>query len=88
MTTTNNLRKLLKHPIYDIVERVADELGVETYAVGGIVRDLFLKRDSTDIDILVIGSGIELSQKVAQEISPDCKVSVYRNFGTAQLNYM
>lgn len=88
MTTSNNLRNLLKHPIYDIVERVADQLGVETFAVGGIVRDLFLKRDSTDIDILVIGSGIELSQKVAQEISPDCKVSVYRNFGTAQLNYM
>jgi len=88
MTTANNLRKLLKHPIYDIVERVADELGVETYAVGGIVRDLFLKRNSTDIDILVIGSGIELSQKVAQEISPDCKVAVYKNFGTAQLTYM
>ena len=55
MTTSNNLRNLLKHPIYDIVERVADQLGVETFAVGGIVRDLFLKRDSTDIDILVIG---------------------------------
>lgn len=88
MTTANNFRKFLKHPIYDIVERVADQLGVETYAVGGIVRDLFLKRDSKDIDILVIGSGIELSQKVAQKISPDCKVAVYKNFGTAQLTYM
>jgi len=74
----------LQHPIYKIISKVAEEKKLETFAVGGVVRDLFLNRFSKDIDILVIGSGIELAQAVAKEISPTLEVNVFRNFGTAQ----
>jgi poly(A) polymerase len=84
---TDNLREKLKHPIYGIVEKVADQMGLHTYAVGGIVRDIFLNRNSKDVDILVIGSGIDLATAVAKEISPKCEVTVFRNFGTAQVIY-
>ena len=79
--------KKLRHPIYQIVKEVADGLGVEAFAVGGVVRDIFLNRESKDIDIVVIGSGIELAKATALKISPDTEVHVYRNFGTAQFNY-
>lgn len=83
----NNLRDKLKHPIYGIVERVADRLNLTSYAVGGIVRDIFLNRNSKDVDILVVGSGIELATQVAKEISPKCEVTIFKNFGTAQINF-
>jgi len=73
-----------QHPIYKIVKKVAEEKKVATFAVGGVVRDLFLNRFSKDIDILVLGSGIELAQWVAKEISPRLEVNVFKNFGTAQ----
>ncbi len=83
----NNDIKKLKHPIYQIVGDVADELGVESFAVGGVVRDIFLNRNAKDIDIVVLGSGIELAKATAKKISPNIEVHVYRNFGTAQFNY-
>ena len=73
-----------QHPIYKIVEKVATKKKLAAFAVGGVVRDLFLNRFSKDIDILVIGSGIELAQAVAKEISPTLEVNVFKNFGTAQ----
>ena len=79
--------KKLKHPIYQIVGEVADELNVEAFAVGGVVRDIFLNRNSKDIDIVVVGSGIELAEATASKISPDMEVHVHRNFGTAQFTY-
>ena len=79
--------KRLKHPIYQIVGEVADELNVEAFAVGGVVRDIFLYRESKDIDIVVVGSGIELATATALKISPDIEVHLYRNFGTAQFHY-
>jgi tRNA nucleotidyltransferase/poly(A) polymerase len=57
------LLKSLQHPIYEIVERVSDNLGLTSYAVGGVIRDIILNRDSKDIDIVVIGSGIELAKR-------------------------
>ncbi|MDX9892389.1 MAG: HD domain-containing protein [Bacteroidales bacterium] len=84
-TSPQNLRKKLKHPIYAIVEKVADQMNLTTYAVGGIVRDIFLNRSSKDVDILVIGNGIELATAVAKEISPNCEVHIFKNFGTAQV---
>lgn len=83
----NNLRDKLKHPIYAVVEKVADQMNLTAYAVGGIVRDIFLNRNSKDVDILVVGSGIELANQVAKEISSRCEVTVFKNFGTAQLNF-
>jgi len=82
------LLKSLQHPIYEIVEKVSDNLGLTSYAVGGVIRDIILNRDSKDIDIVVIGSGIELAKAVAKEISPKLQVNVFKNFGTAQFNYM
>lgn len=76
--------KELNNPIYEFVGEVADETGVFAYAVGGVVRDMLLKRHSKDIDIVVVGSGIELAKAVAHKLAPKLKVNVYKNFGTAQ----
>ena len=76
-----------QHSIYKIVRQVAEEKHIATFAVGGVVRDLFLNRFSKDIDILVLGSGIELAQAVAKNISPTLEVNFFKNFGTAQLAY-
>lgn len=74
---------LHKNPIFDIVAREADRLGVEAYVVGGFVRDLILKRPSKDIDVVCIGSGIALAESVGKALRT--RVSVFPNFGTAML---
>ena len=79
--------KQLTHPVYEIASQVADELGVNAYAVGGVVRDLVLGRKSKDIDIVVVGSGIAFANAVAKAISPHIEVSVFKNFGTARFRY-
>ncbi|MDH5475570.1 MAG: CCA tRNA nucleotidyltransferase, partial [Cyclobacteriaceae bacterium] len=80
-----NLSNHLKEEIFKIIGEVADRLGVETYVVGGYVRDLILKRPSKDIDFVCVGSGITLAEEVAKTIG--AKVNVFKNFGTAQLVY-
>lgn len=77
----------LSHPIYKLVAQAADELGLTAYVVGGVVRDLLLRRHNTDIDIVTVGSGIQLAKATAAHISPDLNVNVYKNFGTAQFRY-
>lgn len=77
----------LEHPIYHIVGEVADRLGLRTFAVGGVVRDYFLQRHCTDIDIVCLGSGIALAQEVAHSIAPNKEVNVFKNFGTASFTY-
>ncbi len=79
--------KQLTHPVYEIASHVADELGVNAYAVGGVVRDLVMGRKSKDIDIVVVGSGIAFANAVAKAISPHIEVSVFKNFGTARFRY-
>ena len=79
--------KHLTHPIYAYVRQAADELGCDAYVVGGVVRDIVMHRHNTDIDIVTVGSGIELATRTAALISPDLHVNVYRNFGTAQFNF-
>ena len=69
------------------MQQAADELGVEAYAVGGFVRDLFLDRPSKDIDFVCVGSGIELATKAASIIDPKLHVSVFKNFGTAHFRW-
>ena len=78
---------ILDNPIYRIVGTTADALGVQAYAVGGVVRDHFLHRPCTDIDIVCLGNGIELAQATARSINPDIHVSVFKNFGTASFIY-
>ena len=78
---------MLENPIYKIIGTQADLMGIKAYAVGGVVRDYFLQRPCTDIDIVCVGSGIELAKAVAESIAPQTKVSYYRNFGTAAFGY-
>ncbi len=81
-----SLRQYLQHPIFTIISSSAKELNIETYVVGGFVRDLLLNRPSKDIDIVCVGSGIELAKNISKSIG-NCKVTVYKNFGTAMLQY-
>ena len=78
---------ILDNPIYKIVGEAADKLGVRAFAVGGVVRDYFLKRHCTDIDIVCVGNGIELAKASAASISPNIEVTVFKNFGTAAFHY-
>jgi putative nucleotidyltransferase with HDIG domain len=81
----NFKEQLINYPVLEIVARASAELGVEAYIIGGFVRDLILKRSSKDIDIVSIGSGIELAELVAQQLGPDVHVSIFKTFGTAQI---
>lgn len=80
-----NLSSSLDLPAFRTVGAVADALSVDAYVVGGFVRDILLERPSKDADFVCVGSGIELAQAVAKELGPRVKVSVFKNFGTAQI---
>lgn len=75
----------LKHPVFKHITRIVDRLGVEAYAVGGFVRDYYLRRPSSDIDIVVVGNGIEVAEELGRELKT--KVSVYKTYGTAMLRW-
>ncbi len=79
------MQQLLSAPIFHQIGETADELGVECYVVGGYVRDLFLERPSKDIDCVVVGSGIDLAQALKKKLGRGAHLSVFKNFGTAQL---
>lgn len=79
------MQKHLTNPIFKILADVAQQTQTEIYAIGGFVRDLFLERPSKDIDIVVLGNGIEFAEKVGQRLKT--KVAVFKNFGTAMLKY-
>lgn len=81
------MKKHIQHPIFNLIAKAANELDVDAYVIGGFVRDIILERPCKDIDVVAIGSGIELAKKVAQQIGNDTKVSVFKNFGTAMLRY-
>lgn len=76
---------MLDTPIFHQIGEVADHLGMECYVVGGYVRDLFLERPSKDIDCLVVGSGIQVAEELAKRLGRGAHISVFRNFGTAQV---
>ncbi len=80
-----NLKEHLSAKTFSIVSEAADELNVEVYVIGGYVRDIFLKRFSKDIDIVTVGSGIALAEAVAKKWGRGVHLSVFKNFGTAQL---
>ncbi|MBO4369968.1 MAG: HD domain-containing protein [Paludibacteraceae bacterium] len=75
----------LQAPIFRHLSETADELGVECYVIGGWVRDLFLHRPSNDIDVVVVGSGIVLAQALKDKLGKKAHLSVFKNFGTAQI---
>lgn len=83
-----NLKSALTDPIFKTIATCAEEIGVECYVVGGFVRDSILERNSgQDIDVVAIGSGIELAKKVAQSLSKNPKVSIFKTYGTAMFRY-
>lgn len=82
-----NLRAHLSNPIFAIVSQAATELGVSAYVIGGFVRDLLLERPSKDIDIVAIGSGIDLAELVNKKLGRNHKLTIYKNFGTALIKY-
>ena len=73
--------------IFSLISETADELGLECYVVGGYVRDIFLNRPSKDIDVVVVGSGIEMAQAFGKKLGRGAHVSVFKNFGTAQVKF-
>ena len=75
----------LSNPIFKHITRIVDRLGVEAYAVGGYVRDYYLHRSSSDIDIVIVGSGVEVAQELGKELG--VKVSIFKTYGTAMLNW-
>lgn len=81
------IQTYLDTPIFRLISEVADEMRLECYVIGGYVRDFFLYRPSKDIDIVTVGKGIELAQAVADKLGRRAKISVFKNFGTAQLKY-
>ena len=80
------MKEHLKSLVFKTIAQVADENGNEAYVIGGFVRDLILKRPTTDIDVVVVGSGIDLANEVAKKLG-GLKVSVFKNFGTAMFKY-
>lgn len=92
--TDAELPQILDKNIFHRIGEVADELGVECYLVGGYVRDIFLERPTNDIDVVVVGSGIEVATALQHKLGKNPKtgrwrahLAVYRNFGTAQVKY-
>lgn len=81
------LKEHFTHKIFNLLSTTADELGLECYVVGGYVRDIFLKRPSKDIDVVVVGSGIEIAKAFAAKLGKGANLSVFKNFGTAQVKY-
>lgn len=81
------MKEHIKHPIFEIIAKAATELNIDAYVIGGFVRDIILNRPSKDIDVVAIGSGIDLAEKVAKLIGQNTKVAVFRNYGTAMLRY-
>lgn len=89
--TKTDIIQALSHPIFKLISETADELNLECYVIGGWVRDLFLERPSKDIDVVVVGGGIErpgivIAEALKQKLGK-AHIAIYRNFGTAQLKY-
>ena len=82
--SNEDLAQLLDKDIFHVVSQTADELNMECYVVGGYVRDLFLDRPSDDVDMVVVGSGIQIAQAIHKKLKGS-HLAVFRNYGTAQV---
>ena len=85
--TQEELKQHFSEPIFGQIAETADALGLECYVVGGYVRDIFLQRPSKDIDVVVVGSGIAMAEALGKRLGRGAHVSVFKNFGTAQVKY-
>ncbi len=86
LLTHDELVAKLDTELFRTLGRTADALGYECYVIGGYVRDLFLERSSNDIDVVVVGSGVEMGRRFAEAIGHK-HLAVYANFGTAQVKW-
>ncbi len=88
MESTNiNWLNYLKHPVFAHISQVADEMQRPCFVIGGYVRDIVLCRPSKDIDVVTLGSGIEVAQALCKKLGRKAHLSVFQNFGTAQVKY-
>ena len=85
--TDAELAQILDKDIFHLIGDTADELNLDCYVVGGYVRDLFLERPSNDIDVVVVGSGIQVANALRKKMGRRANISVFKNFGTAQVKY-
>ena len=83
---STNFSSALTHPVFKVVSQIASEKGISAFVIGGFVRDLIIGRPSKDIDIVVLGNGLELAQLSAEKLRVK-KVSLFKNFGTAHFAY-
>ena len=81
------LAQILDKDIFHLIGAAADELHLDCYVVGGYVRDIFLERPSNDIDVVVVGSGIKVADALRRKLGRKAHISVFKNFGTAQVKY-
>lgn len=81
------LAQILDKDIFYLIGEAADELHLDCYVVGGYVRDIFLERPSNDIDVVVVGSGIKVADALRRKLGRKAHISVFKNFGTAQVKY-
>ena len=75
----------LDNPVFGHIRETVDRLGVEAYVVGGFVRDYYLRRPSTDIDVVVVGAGVAVAEDLGRKLR--AKVSIFKTFGTAMLRW-
>jgi len=88
VATLKKYKSALNNKIFEVISQASKELNIDSYVIGGFVRDFLLKRDfKKDIDIVAIGSGIELALKVSSLLPNNPKVQVFKNYGTAMLRF-
>lgn len=85
--TQDEIKQKIDSALFHKITEVADSLNIECYLVGGYVRDIFLQRPTNDIDVVVVGSGIEIAEQFAKALGRGAHLSVFRNFGTAQVKW-
>ncbi|MDR3194182.1 MAG: CCA tRNA nucleotidyltransferase [Tannerella sp.] len=85
MSYEDEIVEILAAPVFRTIADAAETLGQDTYVIGGFVRDLFLRRPSKDVDVVTVGSGIELAQAVARALGWKAKLIVFKRYGTAQV---
>ena len=85
--TQDDIIRHLDNKLFHLLSQTADELDMPCYVIGGYVRDMFLERPNKDIDIVVVGSGINMAESFAKHLGKSAHLAVYKNFGTAQVKY-
>ena len=81
------MKQHLTHPVFKLISECSAEMNIQSFVIGGWVRDLLLKRPCKDIDIVAIGSGIDLAKQVSKKLGKQFQVTVFKNFGTAQIKF-